>query len=397
MTLRPGSGQILPAPFEQLRALAARGVTGELIACDQIVEVHVFLDRGRVAWGTSNRHSKVLNDYLTEVAGLDDDALDAVAAECRRTGARFGETVVAWGLATAAQVSTALRAEIADALAGLTELVGAPLVFLPRDEHFDERWTFTVDEVLAGVPDVGAGMCLTRRIVELVPGHHWVAGASPRTVFATDGARADAHKAEFLVPLTAALARTSASELILRAPGRGVVGRAAGNEQWVFAAFASQSGLGAMSAVMRSLGQAAVSEDRLAPRPVTDAEPRLLEPIAAALEAAHELRGGFVIDRGGRVGGRGPLAEPRLAAVAAELTAFLDADLAPPIPIDEHELTQPTTSLTVRLDACWLCGTRARSGHAVWLAVVAEESAGFAAALLASVVRQVEALARAAG
>src|SRR5262245_52744247 len=124
----------LAAPFEQLRALATREVTGELIACDQIVEVHVFLHRGRVAWGTSNRNSKVLNDYLIAVAGLDDDALDEVASHCRLTGARFGETVVSWGLANVDQVARALRAEISDALAGLTELVGAPAVFLPREE-----------------------------------------------------------------------------------------------------------------------------------------------------------------------------------------------------------------------------------------------------------------------
>jgi len=384
----------LAAPFEQVRALARRGVTGELIACDQIVEVHVFLYRGRVAWGTSNRSSKVLNDYLTSVAGLDDDALDEVAAECRRTGARFGETVVAWGLATAAQVAQALSTQISDALAGLTELVGAPVVFLPREEVYDERWTFAVDDVLADVPDVGAGMCLTRRIVELVPGHHWVAGSSPRAMFVTEGARDDARQAEFLVPLTDSLTRTSATEIILRAPGRGVVGRAAGNDQWVYAAFASTSGLGAMSAAMRSLGQAAAHVDRLAPAQLVEGDPRMMAPILAALEAASELRAGWLIDRNGRIAGRGPLTDPRLAAIAAELTMFLDVDLTSAIPIDEHERTQPTNSITARLGACWLCGTRARSGHAVWLAVEADESAGFAAALLASVVRQVEVLAR---
>lgn len=387
-----GSG--LAAPFEQLRALAARGVTGELIACDQIVEVHVFLHRGRVAWGTSNRTSKVLNDYLIAVAGLDEDALDEVSADCRRTGARFGETVVAWGLATADQVARALRAEITDALAGLTELVGAPVVFLPREEMYDERWTFAVDEVLGGVPDVGAGMCLTRRIVELVPGHHWVAGSSPRAMFVTEGARDDARKAEFLVPLTDSLTRTSASELILRAPGRGVVGRSAGNDQWVYAAFGTTSGLGAMSAAMRSLGQAAAHVDRLKPVTLVDGDEKLLAPITSALEIAGELQAGWLVDRKGRISGRGALADPHLSAIAAELTMFLDVDLTPAIPIDEHERSQPTNSITARLGACWLCGTRARSGHAVWLAVIADESAGFAAALLASVVRQVEAASR---
>lgn len=387
----------LAAPFEHLRALAAKGVTGELIACDQIVEVHVFLHRGRVAWGTSNRNSKVLNDYLIEVANLDDDALDEVAAECRRTGARFGETVVAWGLAKADQVAAALRNEITDALAGLTELVGAPVVFLPRTESYDERWTFTIDECLEGVPDIGAGMCLARRITELVPGHHWVAGASPRATFVTEGNVLDARKADFLVPLTDSLTRTSATEVILRAPGRGVVGRAAGNDQWVYAAFASTSGLGAMSAAMRSLGQAASSDDRLTPAKIVPGEARLLEPIEAALEATDELRAGFLIDKGGAISQRGPMSDRKVAAVAAELTMFLDVDLGPAIPIDEHELSQPTNSITARLGACWLCGTRARSGHAVWLAVVAEESAGFAAALLASVVRRIEVLARGDG
>ncbi len=386
----------LAAPFEQLRSLAARGVTGELIACDQIVEVHVFLHRGRVAWGTSNRNSKVLNDYLIEVAGLDDDALDEVGAECRRTGARFGETVVSWGLAKAEHVAAALRAEITDALAGLTELVGAPTVFLPREEVYDERWTFTIDECLENVPDIGAGMCLARRITELVPGHHWVAGASPRGTFVSEGNIADARRAEFLVPLTDSLTRTSASEVILRAPGRGVVGRAAGNDQWVYAAFASTSGLGAMSAAMRSLGQAASSVDRLPAAKISPGEARLLAPIEAALEASDELRAGYLIDRDGTIAQRGPLGDRVVAAVAAELTMFLDVDLGPAIPIDDHELSQPTNSITARLGVCWLCGTRARSGHAVWLAVVAD-SAGFAAALLASVVRRVEVLARGDG
>jgi hypothetical protein len=165
----------------------------------------------------------------------------------------------------------------------------------------------------------------------------------------------------------------------------------------VYAAFASTSGLGAMSAAMRSLGQAASSDDRLKPATIVPGDAHLLEPIEAALDATNELRAGFLIDKGGKISQRGPLSDRMVAAVAAELTMFLDVDLGPTIPIDEHELSQPTNSITARLGTCWLCGTRARSGHAVWLAVVAEESAGFAAALLASVVRRIEVLARGDG
>jgi len=217
------------------------------------------------------------------------------------------------------------------------------------------------------VPAVAGGMCLARRITELVPGHHWVAGASPRGTFVSEGNIADARRAEFLVPLTDSLTRTSASEVILRAPGRGVVGRAAGNDQWVYAAFASTSGLGAMSAAMRSLGQAASSVDRLPAAKISPGEARLLAPIEAALEASDELRAGYLIDRDGTIAQRGPLGDRVVAAVAAELTMFLDVDLGPAIPIDDHELSQPTNSITARLGVCWLCGTRARSGHAVWL------------------------------
>ncbi len=381
-------------PLEILSALARREATGELIACDQTVEVHVFLYRGRIAWGTSSHDARVLPDYLAAACGLGDDILRDVVAECRSTGKQLGETVVAWGLVTAAQLTQALRAQIIDALAGLTELVGAPVVFLPRPASFDERWTFPIEDLLAEVPDVGAGMCLARRIIEL-PGTHWVCGASPRSVFVTEGMRDDARRADFIVPLTDTLTRTSATEIILRAPGRGLVGRSAGHDHWVYAAFASTSGLGAMSAAMRSLGHAPVGDDRILPIAVDRTPIAILEPIIDALQATSGLRAGWLVDGSGAVRGTGQLGDGQLAAIAAELTRFLDVDLAGVIPIDEHELPQPTNAITARLADCWLCGTRApRSGHAVWLAVELDEAAGFAAAVLASVVRQVDVLAR---
>jgi len=88
-------------PLESSARWRSGEATGELIACDQIVEVHVFVHRGRVAWGTSSRNSRVLPDYLHSVCGIEEDALREVVAECRRTGSRFGETGGRLGLVTA--------------------------------------------------------------------------------------------------------------------------------------------------------------------------------------------------------------------------------------------------------------------------------------------------------
>jgi hypothetical protein len=137
-------------PFETLLDLASRGATGELIAASQTAEVHVFLQRGRVAWATDSEHPFAFTRRLQKTAQIDADAFRDILESCKREKRPLGETLVSWGVATPDEVKDALRHQVELALEVLRSSGPAQTVFLDRTRQFaqyDSGLTFDVGEL----------------------------------------------------------------------------------------------------------------------------------------------------------------------------------------------------------------------------------------------------------
>lgn len=137
------------APMQRLHELTQAKANGELICEVGGAEVHVQLQAGRIAWVLDARNPLAFAQYLKEHGLLDDDSLQAVMAECRRSHAPLSETILSWRLATVDQLKSALRHQIAPAMALLEQ--SSPTdkgVFLARAQGdlYSEDLTFDFRE-----------------------------------------------------------------------------------------------------------------------------------------------------------------------------------------------------------------------------------------------------------
>jgi len=132
-------------PLSELRDLAARGGTGEFICATAAAEVHVFLQRGRVAWATSSTHPFEFARYIREHNKIDDTTFRHVVEECRRDKLPLGETLVAWELLTWDDVNAALRHQVRLALVTLSQLGVARTMFLERRRYMEYNAELTIE------------------------------------------------------------------------------------------------------------------------------------------------------------------------------------------------------------------------------------------------------------
>lgn len=127
-------------PVEELYRLARATANGELICAAMQLEIHVFLQAGRIAWATDSRHPFAFASHLQRIARIDPDTLRQVVEECRRERLPLGETLVEWGLASWDGVRTALAHQISLAVSQLATLELAQTLFLERAfRDYDER------------------------------------------------------------------------------------------------------------------------------------------------------------------------------------------------------------------------------------------------------------------
>lgn len=128
---------------DDLRQHAKRGASGEFICASNAAEVHVYLQRGRIAWATDSEHRFAFASHLQEVAGIGAEEFRHVVEECRRDKLPLGETLVAWGLVSWEGVRRSLSHQIELALVLLARIDRAQAVFLERAYgSYDERLTF---------------------------------------------------------------------------------------------------------------------------------------------------------------------------------------------------------------------------------------------------------------
>ncbi len=136
-------------PIQKVLELSQKGVCGEMICATASVEVHVFLQSGRVAWATDSSHPFAFGQRIQESASIDERTFRQVVEECRRERLPLGETLVEWGLASWDGVRDALRHQIQMAFSLLRRLPDAQTIFLQRTySEYDPTLTFSVDDFL---------------------------------------------------------------------------------------------------------------------------------------------------------------------------------------------------------------------------------------------------------
>lgn len=174
------------APLDVLRGVVARGACGEFICAASAVEIHVYLQRGRLAWATDSKHPFAFTKQLREVAKIDTETLRHVIEECRQRCLPLGESLVEWGLVPWETVRACLRSQIEQSISLLSEIEEAPTLFLERAyAEYNEALTFPIDEFVGEVRrspsrPAPAAVKLTRDermtsyLRDWVPGISWV-------------------------------------------------------------------------------------------------------------------------------------------------------------------------------------------------------------------------------
>lgn len=172
---------LAPGPHALLRRLCAEKATGELIAAGDSVEVHLYLQAGRVAWGTTTEARFVFRRHLVEHCGVDGQVLQDALAGCQRTRRPLGEALVSSGVVSSAQVREGLRAQVKASIDSLARCSPSQMLFLRRGEHFlsyDQSLTFDLDGLeAAGAIDAGE---LLRMLQRAEPSLSWATVVSDR-------------------------------------------------------------------------------------------------------------------------------------------------------------------------------------------------------------------------
>jgi hypothetical protein len=138
---------VTDTPWATLRALIDSGSSGELIVASDAIEIHVYLLDGKLAWATSSTARNEFLRRLVDDHGISSDLLRDVIEDCRKTRARLGETLIAWGVTSALQIRDALRGQIEEALVAAAANPGARCLFLPRRLEYAPELTFAISDL----------------------------------------------------------------------------------------------------------------------------------------------------------------------------------------------------------------------------------------------------------
>lgn len=139
-------------PLDIIAELANRNASGELICASESVEVHIYFQRGRVAWATDSARPLAFTRALLESAQIDVNIFREILESCRREKRPLGETLVAWGVASREEVREALRHQVDLAVTLLAESGTMQTLFLNRPQQFanyDPDLTFALEEIVA--------------------------------------------------------------------------------------------------------------------------------------------------------------------------------------------------------------------------------------------------------
>lgn len=387
-------------PLEALVRLTRLGASGELIAASDATEIHVYLLEGRLAWATSAGERNAFIGHLVD-DGVPAEAVREVVAECQRTRKRLGETLVAWGVASAAQVRAALAAQIGLALEAMATHAGAQTLFLSRRMEYARDLTFGLDDFLAprqtSTIDVIAEQ-LVATVLDAMPEAAWV------EVVADDGgppvrvARGRARPNAAVGGVQRLLREQRLDSLSLRFADGAMLGqRIPGHAGSIWCALGPETKLGVASAVLGSATGAttaarAPTGGEIRERPgVVAGLPVPVPVIVGAMQTTDDVLAGIVIDRDGLAAGatRGGRELAALATVGGTLALALDPRLGEALPGNAAGRFYESVSVRATADDLAYYGMRLGDRATLWLILPAVASQGLGWALLQTVGRQV--------
>lgn len=248
----------------QLAEHVRRGLSGEFICATPALEVHVFLQGGRVAWSTDSAHPLEFSRELMARVNMDVQVFREVIEACRRDRLPLGETLVAWKLASLEDVRAALAHQLRIALEGLAGCQDGSSVFLERATYgqYDERLTFELAEVLGRAEPPAAEVApapwetpphsVARELLVAIKGAQWVELLEEgRSI---DAAGEGGHPR--VSPAFAAAALGEAADFVaLRSEHGALLGaRLAGSPRQAWAALGPDAAIGAAVAALFSAG-----------------------------------------------------------------------------------------------------------------------------------------------
>jgi hypothetical protein len=122
---------------------------GELVARSADTTARVFFHQGKVAWAHLSDDPIGLFDILDPESGIDQETAAEVLNECRRSGARLSDTLVAFGLVDRARLRECIQSWLARKIAGIRQLGAPETLFLPAHRSYAEDLLFDLEELLA--------------------------------------------------------------------------------------------------------------------------------------------------------------------------------------------------------------------------------------------------------
>jgi DNA-binding response OmpR family regulator len=145
---RPKSrGQGSTVVHDALLAARAQG-DGELVVKDGERAARVFFHAGQVAWAHLSDDSTALLDLISAETALTPDDAREVLAECRRSGSRLTDTLVAFGLVDRATLRVSLLNWTKRQLDKVSGFAQPQALFLPKKRRYAEDLLFELEELI---------------------------------------------------------------------------------------------------------------------------------------------------------------------------------------------------------------------------------------------------------
>jgi DNA-binding response OmpR family regulator len=121
---------------------------GELVVRDREVSARVFFHGGRVAWAHLSDEKNTLLDLVVPDPTLAADTIREVVAECRRSGAKLTDTLVAFGLVDRAGLRDCLQQWLRRKLDSILQFRRPEVLFVPQKRAYSEELLFELEELV---------------------------------------------------------------------------------------------------------------------------------------------------------------------------------------------------------------------------------------------------------
>jgi hypothetical protein len=399
-----------------LEELAHERATGEFIVVSRELEVHVFFQQGRVAWGTSSVNRFAFSRHLFHSCSVDRETLRSLIQTCQQEHRPLGETLVSWGLATWEEVRSALASQLSETLQCISELEDAQTLFLPRSTFadYDTKLTFALDEIIEQV-DVPAN---AREVEELhlgsardvfamfeelksdVPDSLWMELVTPEETTSAPSATSPAVGAA-LAPIFL----DGHTDFVALRTGTGTIlgGSIPGHGESLWAGLGKNATIGNALSALAPVLSADLSpaskpgQHARAPWTVVGTSEETLTRVRSSIEHADEVLAAFSLDDEGELQwacARESLPLIDIAQSAQRHARALDMDLVDSA-LDAYQDGDTTTfgylsrSVVIADPRMWTYGSRHRHGSpgALWLCVDRSTSQGLGWAILTSLSR----------